>query len=146
MRGPWRLSGRENKLTCIADRCTSINESPFVALLPPFPALTTVNVELFAGRPSARLAYILSRIHSAPTLASIVFTLEEWPSGGCLPPGLWNEVDEWLARMVVQTEVEGSLTVILEQRPEDEPVLEECLPEFRKAGGEVRIKVTADGS
>jgi len=46
--------------------------------------------------------------------------------------------------MALQTKVKGGLTVILEQQPEDEPVWEGCLPRFRKAGGEVRIEVTAD--
>ena len=54
-------------------------------------------------------------------------------------------MDEWLVRMALQTKVKGSLTVIPEQQPEDEPVWEGCLPKFRKAGGGVSIEVTAEG-
>jgi len=46
--------------------------------------------------------------------------------------------------MAIQTEVKRSLTVILAQWPEDKSVWEGCLPEFRKAGGELRVETTAD--
>ena len=103
-----------------------------------------MNIVLLEGEPFTRLAYILSRIHSAPALASIVFTSEEWPTYRCFPSDLWVDVDEWLARMEVQTKVKGGLAVKLVQQPEDGPFWEGCLPEFRKAGGEVRIEVTAN--
>ena len=132
-------------LTCIADLYLSPNESLPTISLPPFPTITTVHITLRAGEPFARLAYILSRIHSAPTLAPIVFTSEErWPRFGCFPSGLWVDVDEWLVRMTMQTKVKGGLTVTLVQQPEEEPLWSECLPQFRKVGGEVRIEVTAD--
>jgi len=83
-------------------------------------------------------------MHSAPALSSVVFTSELWPSSGCLPSGLWVDVDKWLVRMARQTKVEGGLTVILVQGPEDKPVWGGCLPEFKRAGGELRIEITAD--
>jgi hypothetical protein len=50
-------------------------------------------------------------------------------------------VDKWLARTTLQTEVKGSLTVVLAQKPEEGPGFwEGSLPEFRKAGGELRIE------
>ena len=93
------------------------------------------------GEPFARFAHILSSIHSAPALASIVFTSEWWPTCGCSPSGLWVDVDEWLVRMAMQTKVKGGLAVILVQRPEDDPVSSGCFPKFRKAGGEVRVRI-----
>ena len=41
--------------------------------LPPLFALATLHIEIFRSQPFARLAYILSSIHSAPALASITF-------------------------------------------------------------------------
>jgi len=132
-------------LTCIADLYPFPHESLPPISLPPFPTITTVNIAVRAGEPFDRLAYILSRIHSAPALASIVFTSEErWPTSGFLPSDLWADVDEWLVRMTMQTKVKGGLTVTLVQQPEEEPLWSECLPKFRKVGGEVRIEVTAD--
>ena len=132
-------------LTFIVDRYPSPNESLPTISLPPFPTITTVNIAIRAGEPFARLTYVLSRIHSAPALASIVFTSEEgWPTCGCFPSGLWVDVDEWLVRMAMQTKAKGGLTVTLVQEPEEEPVWSECLPKFRKVGGEVRIEVTPD--
>ena len=112
--------------------------------LPPFPVIATLNIDLREGDPFPRLAYILSCIRSAPALASVVFTSDEWPTGGCFPSGLWVDMDKWLARMATQTKAKGGLTVILAQQPGDEPVWEGCLPEFRNAGGKVRTEVAAD--
>jgi len=127
-------------LKYITDRYPSPNESPPAISLPPFPVITTLNIALLAGEPFARLAYILFCIHSTPSLAYIVFTSEVWPSRACFRSGLWVDVDKWLARMAMQIKVKGGLTVTLLQRPEDEPVWEECLPEFRRAGGKLRIE------
>ena len=49
-------------------------------------------------------------------------------------------MDEWLARMAMQVEVKGRLTVILARWPKDEPVWRRYFPEFRRAGGELRMK------
>ena len=101
-----------------------------------------MHIDLCSGGPFPRLVYILSSIHSAPALTSLTFTPEEGWYGGCFPSsGPWVDVDKWLARMALQTEVKGSLTVVLVQRLEEVPgVLEGSLPEFRKAGGELKIE------
>ena len=52
-------------------------------------------------------------------------------------------MDKWLARMVLQTEVKGGLTVTLAYWLEDEPVWEVCPPEFRKAGSKLKIEPLA---
>jgi hypothetical protein len=77
-------------------------------------------------------------------LASITFAQDEWCPDIDFSLGPWVEMDKWLARMAVQTEVKGGLVVILARWPEDEPIRERCLPEFRKAGGELRIETARD--
>jgi hypothetical protein len=79
-------------------------------------------------------------------LASITFRSEEgWFRKHVPFLGPWVDVDKWLARMALQTdsEVRGNLMVVIVQLPEDGPVLEGCFPEFRMAGGEVKIEIKA---
>lgn len=116
------------------------SESPSVDPLPPLPSLTNMGIRLLPGEPYARLAYVLSSIRSAPALASVTFTAEEWRSGEYFSfAGPWVDMDKWLARMALQTEVRGGLTVTLVQWPEDEPIWKEYLPEFRKVGGKLKF-------
>ena len=114
------------------------NEPLPAVLLPPLPALTTLRIGLCSGGPFPRLAHVLSSIHSAPALTSITFTFDRWWYGEYFPSSdPWVEVDKWLAKMALQTEVKGSLTMILAQQREDGTALEGYFPEFRKAGGEL---------
>jgi hypothetical protein len=56
-------------------------------------------------------------------------------------------VDRWLVKMALQTEVRGGLVVVMAQPSEGGTAWEGSLPEFRKAGGELKIetKATVDG-
>jgi hypothetical protein len=137
-------------LMCLTDQYFSelktlqAKESPSAVPLPPLPALTTVHVDLLSEEPSPRLAHILSTIHSAPVITSVTFTSDGWYGEYFPSSGPWVDVDRWLVRMTLQTEVEGSLAVKMVQRPEEEPVWEESLPEFRKAGGKLTIETVVD--
>jgi hypothetical protein len=141
-------------LTCLIDQYSSkleilqANKTLPAVPLPPLPALTTVHIDLRSGGPFPHLVYILSSIHSAPALTSVTFTPEEGWYGERFPSsGPWVDVDKWLAQMTLQTEVKGNLTVVLVQRLDEGPgVWEGSLPEFRKAGGELKIEteVAAD--
>ena len=96
------------------------NEPLPAVLLPPLPALTALRIGLCSGGPFPRLAYILSSIHSTPALTSITFTFDRWWHGEHFPSSdPWVEVDKWLAKMALQTEVKRSLTVKLAQQQED---------------------------
>jgi hypothetical protein len=54
-------------------------------------------------------------------------------------------VDNWLARVTLQTEVNGSLAATLVLRPEEGPgALEGSLLEFRKVGGRLTIETVFD--
>jgi hypothetical protein len=126
-------------------RTLQANKPPPAIPLPPLPVLTTMRIGLRSGRPSARLNCILSSVRSAPALASITFTSEGGWYGKRFPSsGPWVDIDKWLARMTLQAEVKGSLVVIMVQRPEDWPVWEGSLPEFRKSGGELTIETVVD--
>ena len=86
----------------------------------------------------------MSSIHSAPALASITFRSEEgWFRKHVPFLGPWVDMDKWLARMALQSDIRGGLTVVMVRRPGDGPVLEGCFPEFRMAGGEVKIEIEA---
>lgn len=105
----------------------------------PLPALTTIDIG-FYSEPSNYLADILSSIHSAPALATVNFVCEEWYSGETFPSsGPWASVDKWLARMATQVAVKGNIVVTLERWPDGGSAWEEYFPEFRKAGGELRV-------
>jgi hypothetical protein len=145
----WDAQGAETILMRLADqrpsRTLQANKPPPAIHLPPLPALTTMRIGLRSGRPSARLNCILSSVRSAPALASITFTSEGGWYGKRFPSsGPWVDIDKWLARMTLQAEVKGSLVVIMVQRPEDWPVWEGSLPEFRKSGGELTIETVVD--
>ena len=73
----WGRSGSRNGIDA-PHRSTSfptasIKQAPLVIPVLPQPALTPVGIGLRLGRPSARLTYILSNVHSVPALASITF-------------------------------------------------------------------------
>ena len=106
---------------------------PPVLHLPRLPALTTVKVRSGPNPISPRLADFLSCIHSAPVLSSITFKPED-PFPLKADPNPWIEVDNWLTQLVAQVKDERKLTVVL-----GDPEWEEYLPEFRKAGGEVKM-------
>ena len=85
----------------------------------------------------------MSPIHSAPALASITFRSEEGLFRKHFPIlGPWVDVDKWLARMVLQTEI-GGVDGGSGAAARGRPVLEGCVPEFRMAGGEVKIEIEA---
>ena len=52
---------------------------------------------------------------------------------------LWIDVDKWLARLAMDPESKGGLTVLLTPWPEGNSSWEVCLPEFKSAGGELRV-------
>jgi hypothetical protein len=57
----------------------------------------------------------------------------------------WVGMDIWLARVTLQTEVNGSLAVVLVLRPEEGPkALEGSILEFRKVGGKLTIETVFD--
>jgi hypothetical protein len=138
-------------MTCLTDQHPSesqAHQSPSVIPLPPLPALTTLRIDLRLSSPFPRLAYILSSIHSGPALASITFASDGGWYGERFPSsGPWVDVDRWLAKMALQTEARGGLAVVMTQQSEGGPAWEGSLPEFRKAGGKLKIetKATVDG-
>jgi len=78
---------------------------------------------------------LFNSINSAPVLASVTLTAGNWRFGrNSTSEGPWVDVDKWLARMALQTEVKGGLTATLAHWP----VWKEYLPEFRKAGGKLK--------
>jgi len=105
-----------------------------------FPVLTTLIIGLCVGRPSS-LTDILRYIPPTPTLTSIRIVEYNWwvdikyPSSGD-----WDDLDSWLARMAGHARVEGGLSVVLSGWPEDKPVWEGFLDEFRKAGGKIETE------
>jgi hypothetical protein len=120
---------------------TSIAFPPLVHL-PPLPALTTVEVKIYWGCLSARLADILSCIRSAPALSSIIFKYPRSTAPENIATSrAWVDVDRWLARLAIRAKAGRSLMVTLTPWPEgdSEWELEGYLPEFRKAGGELRV-------
>ena len=101
-----------------------------------------MELKVYPRSPSARLADILSCIRSAPTLSSITFRYPESTAAGDVPfPHQWVDVDEWLARLAVHVETKESLTVVILQWLKGSSKWEECLPKFRKAGGQLRVEV-----
>ena len=109
--------------------------------LPPFPALTTMEVKVYSGSLSAPLTNILSCIRSAPALSSITFKyprLIRTVAEDILSPP-WIDVGKWLAWLAMHARSKGGLVVVLTPWPEGNSSWEVCLPEFRKAGGELRV-------
>ena len=116
---------------------------PPVAHLPPLPALTTMELKVHSGSPSARLVDFLSCIRSAPALSSITFKYPAWNAVEGIPAAScqWTDVDEWLARLATHVRGRRSLTVVMLLWLEGDSKWEERLPEFRKAGGQLRVDV-----
>ena len=109
----------------------------------PLPSLTTVRLRLGSRTPTPHLARLLSSIHQAPKLRTVVFACNNvWLTArDFTSPGPWSIVDEWLVHMVMgRTTAGGSLEVVLAQSVYL-PGHAECFPEFRKAGGEVTRKI-----
>jgi len=102
------------------------------------PALATLGVELCEDYPSLRLTDILCSILSAPALTSITVGSDKWDVNEYPPSASWVGVDRWLAQIVKHAEVKGGVPLTLRQWPEGKSVWEGFLPEFRKAGGEIK--------
>ena len=119
---------------------------PPVVHLPPLPALTTMEFMIRSRSPSARLVDILSCIRSAPALSSITFKFLAWHVVGGIPtvPSQWTNVDKWLARLATHVAARRSLMVVILLRSKGDSRWEERLPEFRKAGGQLRVEVDTD--
>ena len=121
-----------------------MNPSPPTVHLPPLLALATIQVEIRSDLLSARLADILSSIHSAPDLSSIIFKYPKSTTVKDVPTSrTWIDVDKWLARLAMSVKTRRSLTVVLTTWPEGNSRWEEYLPEFMKAGGELRVEAGA---
>jgi len=112
-----------------------------VVPLPPLLALVTMEVDIHLGSLSDRLADFLSCIRSAPALSSITFKyVKRFPVEDIPASGPWISVDKWLARLATDVRTKRSLTVVLTPWLEGNSQLEEWLPEFRKAGGELKVE------
>ena len=113
---------------------------PPVAHLPPLSVLTSIKVTIYSGSLSARLAEFLSCIPSAPALSSVTFKYSKATPAEDIPASRpWITVDKWLARLAMHAKAKGSLTLVLTPWPEGNSKWEECLPEFREAGGELNV-------
>ena len=110
-----------------------------VVHLPPLPALTTVEVRLLSSNPSTRLSTLLSRIRPAPALSSVI--LIHTSRENILDSRRWTDVDKWLAWVATDVRSKRTLTAVLALWPEGNPKWEECLPEFRKAGGGLKVEI-----
>ena len=118
-----------------------VNAFPPVVLLPPLPALATIEVNIHSNYLSARFADFLPCIRSAPALSSITFKYpKSTPVNDDPASDEWINVDKWLATHV---KAKRSLTAILTPWPEGNSKLGEWLPEFRKAGGELKVETGA---
>jgi len=119
------------------DRCTQRIPHHTLSL----PALTTLEINLQAGDPSPNLITLLSSISSTPALGSITFEHIVWFIVRPFFQGPWADVDRWLVRVAQQARVQGGLSVILGFWPKGMPVCEGFLPDFRRAGGQVKTDV-----
>jgi len=113
-----------------------------VVPLPPLPALVTMEFDVYMGIISAPFTDFLFSIRSAPALSSITF---KYPGPNYIVKDipvshLWIGVDKWLARLAMDVKTKRSLTVVLMPWSEGNSQLEECLPEFRKVGGELKVE------
>jgi len=104
------------------------------------PALTTLDLNIRTGTPSPHLNTILSSISSAPALDSIVLEREGFRVDLSYQDP-WVDMDRWLARVAEHTKVQGGLSVILREWPKGKPVCEGFLPDFRRAGGQIKTCV-----
>ena len=116
---------------------------PLIVRLLPFPALTTLVIDLCLYHLSPQLTNIMCSINSVPALTSIVVEHPHWIIS---PPfgGSWVDVDRWLSRIAKHAEATRSFPLTLRRWPEGKSVWEGFLPEFRESGG--KIKVDSSGS
>lgn len=89
---------------------------------------------------SARITEFLSCIFSAPALSSITFRSPFRIEVDVLNNPLWTDVDKWLARLTTRIQSGRNLRVVLSPWSEGSTIWEECLTEFRKAGGELEVE------
>ena len=137
------LYGQGVILTNSSDTCAYVTPTN-LPHMPPLPVLTTVEIEIHLGPLSDRVITLLSFL-SAPALSSITFRYDE----STLREDIdfyrfsrWTDMDKCLARLAAHAKKDGSLTVVLTPwRVED--LVEKCLPEFRKAGGELKVEFDA---
>lgn len=110
--------------------------------LPPLPALTSVRLEIRSGALSPRLADILSCIRSVPALSSVTFKYPRLSGVEVIHASSpWIDVDKSLTRLAMEVKSKRSLVVVLTPWPEGNSSWEEYLPEFRRAGGELRVSL-----
>ena len=102
-----------------------------------------MEVRINTGVLSVRIAEFLSCIFSAPALSSITFRYPFNTEVDFLNNPLWTDVDKWLAWLTTRIQSGRSLRVVLSPWPEGNTMWEECLTEFRKAGGEFEVEVGA---
>ena len=127
----------EAMLTIFADTVTRTPISPID--LPSFPVLTSLRVRLYKKRPSHRIISVLSFVSSTPALISI-----DVQPGSCsiikpTPSDTWDDLDGWLARVVRHTAVECGLVLNLRLWTFSKSSWEALFPNFREAGGEIKI-------
>ena len=72
-------------MTHPTDQYPTPDQSLPVVSLPPLLALTTMKILLCSDEPFARLAYILSSIHTALALVSVTLTSQKSPPTGTGP-------------------------------------------------------------
>src|ERR1700753_1828402 len=127
-------------MTKITDTVVAPNVvSPLVGRRP-FPALTSLRMIVYSESPSPRLMNILHHISSAPELASIVIKFEVKASEFTLAPSIaWDGMDKWLACIAKSVTVGSGLVLTPRRRLPAESIPEGFLPEFREAGGEVKM-------
>ena len=130
-------------LTNSSDKYAFTTPPSLPAYLPPLPILATIEIEIFDPPPTDRIATFLS-ILSAPALSSITFRYNYLDiRTDIVSDAVWKDVDKCLARLAAHAKRDGSLTVVLAPWPAGYSVSEECLPEFRKAGGELKVEFDA---
>ena len=108
--------------------------------LPPLPALTSVKLEIRSGTLSLRLVDILSCIRSVPALSSVAFKYPKMSGVEAIhASSQWINVDKSLARLAMEVKSKRGLVVVLTPWLEGNLSWEKYLPEFRRAGGELRV-------
>lgn len=113
---------------------------PSPAVVPPLPSLTTMRVRLGLGIPDPHLACLLSSIHLAPNLCTVVFACfdVQLTTSDFTPPGPWSTVDEWLARLAMTRAVAGDSSEVVLAQLTELPGYTGYFPKFRMAGGKIR--------
>jgi len=122
-----------------------VNAFPPIVHLPPLPVITSVKLEIRSGTLSPRLADVLSCIRSVPALSSVTFKYPKMSGVEVIhASSQWIDVDESLTRLAMEVRSKRSLVVVLTPWPEGNSSWEVYLPEFRRAGGELRVSPDAD--